>query len=359
VGKWASLCQDDPVVHAVLEAADGYAVVLNPERQILAANAALTEALGPQEGTACVGVRLGEALGCVRATQGPEGCGTAAACRHCGALLSVLATQASGEKASNECLLSLRRDGRYVAREFSAKAVPLRVAGQPLTYLSLRDISAQKRLDRLERVFIHDLSASLAGLKAGSEMMRQAGADATAIAERVLLLADQLKAEVDYKRCLVLAENGELAADLHPVTPAFVFSELSALLGPVAMAKVVQVAPPRDAGFLTTDTALLCRVLLNMVQNAIEAMPPGGQAHLHYELREDRPTFVVHNPGCMQAHVADRVFQRSFSTKAVRGRGLGTYGMKLLGETVLGGTVGFTTSWEEGTCFFIELPAEN
>ena len=50
------------------------------------------------------------------------------------------------------------------------------------------------------------------------------------------------------------------------------------------------------------------------------------------------------------------MFQRSFSTKAARGRGFGTYAMKVLGETVLGGKVGFTASWEEGTRFHIELP---
>jgi hypothetical protein len=30
--------------------------------------------------------------------------------------------------------------------------------------------------------------------------------------------------------------------------------------------------------------------------------------------------------------------------------------MKVLGETILGGKVGFSTSWEQGTEFFIELP---
>jgi len=357
VGRWAGLCQDDPVVRAVLEAADGYAAVLNPERQILAANPALLEALGSTHETACRGLRLGEALGCVRAKEGPEGCGTSAACQRCGSLLAVLTTQASGETATNECLLSLHRQGRYMAREFAVRTVPLRVAGQALTYLSLRDISAQKRLDRLERVFIHDLSQSLDSLKAGSEVMRQAGADATAIAERVLTLTDQLKAEVDYKSRLILAERGELPLALRPVSLEQVFEELTGQLGPEASARLVWVPPMGGAAPLTTDLVLLGRVLFNMVQNAIEAMPPGGQAHLHFELREGRPTFVVQNPGCMPAAVADRVFQRSFSTKAARGRGLGTYGMKVLGESVLGGTVGFTTSWEEGTRFFIELPA--
>jgi signal transduction histidine kinase len=54
--------------------------------------------------------------------------------------------------------------------------------------------------------------------------------------------------------------------------------------------------------------------------------------------------------------VRPRIFQRSFSTKASRGRGLGTYGMKLFGERHLGGRVSFTTGEAEGTVFAIELP---
>jgi hypothetical protein len=68
--------------------------------------------------------------------------------------------------------------------------------------------------------------------------------------------------------------------------------------------------------------------------------------------------FVVENPGCLTPEVADRIFQRSFSTKAKRGRGLGTYGMKLLGEDHLGGTVSFRSTAREGTCFTIVLPRD-
>lgn len=39
-----------------------------------------------------------------------------------------------------------------------------------------------------------------------------------------------------------------------------------------------------------------------------------------------------------------RIFQRSFSTKGAKGRGLGTYSMKLFGETYLGGQVSFRSS---------------
>ena len=49
-----------------------------------------------------------------------------------------------------------------------------------------------------------------------------------------------------------------------------------------------------------------------------------------------------------------RIFQRSFSTKGSPGRGLGTYAMKLFGESVLGGQVDFETG-AEGTTFWIRV----
>jgi sensor histidine kinase regulating citrate/malate metabolism len=50
-----------------------------------------------------------------------------------------------------------------------------------------------------------------------------------------------------------------------------------------------------------------------------------------------------------------QLFKRSFSTKGLD-RGLGTYSMKILGERYLKGKVYFTTSEEDGTSFFFDLP---
>jgi hypothetical protein len=69
----------------------------------------------------------------------------------------------------------------------------------------------------------------------------------------------------------------------------------------------------------------------------------------------DALAFHVHNPGEIPPAVAARIFQRSFTTKAGTGHGLGTYSMKLLGERYLGGKVSFTTGAEAGTVFSIRL----
>jgi signal transduction histidine kinase len=357
VGDQADLCLNSPVIQAVLDAVDTYAVVLNAQRQMVATNPAILDALSDEDPAACRGLRMGEALGCVHAAEGPAGCGTSKSCRRCGALLTVLAAQKTGQPSSSECLLSLKQGGQWESREFKARSMPLTVAGHPMTLLTLRDISALKRRETLERIFIHDLKNTLQGLRGWTEMLQAAGTDATVVAERILDLAGHVTAEVESMSHLLQAEGGELVADFQALSPARLLDTLWSSLGAEVTARLIQLPVPPKAPSLRTDPAILCRILSNMVLNALEAMPAGGQALIWYERRPGHPVFVVQNPGCMPTEVADQVFTRSFSTKAERGRGLGTYGMKLLGEKVLGGRVGFTTSWEEGTRFFIELPA--
>jgi len=356
VSEQASLCLDDPMVHALLEAVDSYAVILNAQRQILAVNPALLDALQEETLETCQGLRMGEALGCVHVAEGPDGCGSSRACRRCGALLAVLAAQGTGETAAGECLISLERGGRWESREFTARSMPLHVAGHRLTLLTLQDISALKRRETLERIFIHDLMNSLQGLRGWTELLQAAGADAQVVAERVLDLAEHLTAEVESQRRLLQAECGELVPEVRMVSAEHVLEELEASLGANVAAHLIRLSNPDGITLLQTDPAILGRILSNMVLNAIEALPMGGQARVWYERQGDRIVFFVQNPGCLPAEVADRVFQRSFSTKAGRGRGLGTYGMRLLGESVLGGKVGFTSDWTDGTRFFIDLP---
>jgi len=58
----------------------------------------------------------------------------------------------------------------------------------------------------------------------------------------------------------------------------------------------------------------------------------------------------------MPHNVQLQIFQRSFSTKAQTGRGIGTYSIKLLGEQYLGGKVEFTSREPDGTAFVLTLP---
>ena len=67
-----------------------------------------------------------------------------------------------------------------------------------------------------------------------------------------------------------------------------------------------------------------------MVTNAFEAADEGETVRIACERGLDSGIFRVHNSNAIPRVVQLRIFQRSFSTKE-RGRGIGTYSMKLFG----------------------------
>ncbi|MPN18941.1 hypothetical protein SDC9_166306 [bioreactor metagenome] len=94
-----------------------------------------------------------------------------------------------------------------------------------------------------------------------------------------------------------------------------------------------------------------------MLKNALEASAPGDTVTLNASSADDKVVFEVHNKGYIQTNVQLQIFNRFFSTKD-NGRGLGTYSTRLLAEKYLHGKVYFTTSEEDGTSFFLELPLQ-
>ena len=72
--------------------------------------------------------------------------------------------------------------------------------------------------------------------------------------------------------------------------------------------------------------------------------------------RENRILIRVKNPYVIPNQVQAQIFQRAYSTKGT-GRGIGTYGMRLLAESYLSGKVNFKSDVEAGTVFTLELPS--
>jgi signal transduction histidine kinase len=353
------LTEVSPIIRALLQAVDGLLVVLNPQRQIVAASDPVI--LGPGRGSiaATLGVRPGELLRCVRVPEAPNGCGTSRHCAECGAVLAILASQETRQTAVRECLLTVGRNGHTEAHEFRVQASPLTVGRHNLTAVVLRDVSNEKRREALEQVFFHDVLNTIGGLAGWSKLLRALeGERAKDAARRIAALCDRLTQEVQNQRALLQAERGDLAVSLVSTTPAEILETLGTVFaGHEAAADRqldIAVASPHER--IGTDPSLLVRVLTNMVKNALEATPPGSAVRVWYERREGRPGFFVWNAGAMSDGVARRVFQRSFSTKGEKGRGLGTYSMKLFGERYLGGSVSCASDPESGTLFRIILP---
>ncbi|TLM97517.1 hypothetical protein FDZ71_18430, partial [bacterium] len=167
----AQLCLHNPIVKTVLDSVDGFVLILNNQRQILAANPSVLQALNVENGEYLLGVRPGEAFRCAYSAEGTDGCGTSKHCSTCGAVISILASQMLSQPSNNECLMLVEQDGKLVSNEFAVRATPLVVEGQRLTVFVVHDISASKRRDLLENVFIHDLNNIITGLQGWSELL--------------------------------------------------------------------------------------------------------------------------------------------------------------------------------------------
>lgn len=355
---------EDPVIRIILGSIPGSVLILNSKRQILTGNKEILDSLGLKEAEPLIGLRPGEALSCIHSGEGPSGCGTSVSCRSCGAVLTMLAALETGKPVKGECAISVRESGKYSCLNLDFHAVPVEIGGMGCLEIVFHDVSEQKMRELLDRIFFHDLRNAMNGLIGWSEifaMDEQTSGGGGRASDMIAKLGQGIMRMLDEHAVLMAAESGELSTEMRPVEVGGIVGALAdqLSLSSISARRMLELLPGLDGSdeVVVTDPDLLGRVLLNMAKNAFEAT--NGREPVTVGFGRDssgRPFFTVHNPGAIPEEVRPKVFQRAFSTKGGMGRGLGTYGMKLLGENWLHGEVEFESSPEEGTTFRITLP---
>jgi len=355
----ARLVSGNPVMSGVLKSAGGLLAILNERRQIVAVNDALLAELGLSRADELFGLRPGEAIHCAHANEMPGGCGTSESCSGCGAAIAIITALTEQKPVERDCVVTVTRGGREEELRFRVRSYPIRLGDTPFVLLFLRDITAQARHAFLEGVFLHDMANLIEGLRCVAvEMESPDSAGFEGSLFRLRNLTDRLGKEVSFQRMLAGQADACMAVcSEHIAIAPFVsgFAETVRVHPAARGRRLVVEAIPQDVSVFA-DPALLERVLLNMVINALEATSPAGQVIVSVKANDDRVAFSVWNTGLIPEPVARRVYQEHFSTKAGMGRGFGGYAMKLLGERYLGGTLKFTTSEEDGTTFTFTLP---
>jgi CheY-like chemotaxis protein len=334
----------------LLQSMPDFVMLLDANRQVVFANAALRRALGDD----LVGKRPGELLSCRHSAETVAGCGTSPSCRHCGAAQAILGSQ-HGRAMTEECRITAEQGGHQEALDLRVWANPVVIEGQTFTLLSSRDIADEKRKSFLERIFLHDLMNTATALRGATAMM---GAGELVVATaRIGSLSSRLIDEISGQRQLIAAESNELVArpeslsSLELLRSVFASYQSPDVLNGRLLCIADDVA---DLSF-ESDPSLLGRVVGNMTKNAIEATAAGQRITLGCRLEDGKVAFWVNNPACMPEKVRLQVFNRSFSTKGA-GRGLGTYSMKYLTEKYLEGDISFTSTLKDGTTFVARYP---
>jgi len=106
---------------------------------------------------------------------------------------------------------------------------------------------------------------------------------------------------------------------------------------------------------IVVDCSLLQRILENLVLNAVQAMPNGGELTLRAHLEAHDIVIAVQDTGFgIPDKVKPKLFTPFFTTKS-KGQGLGLAVVKRMTEA-LNGTVTFESKEGNGTTFIVRFP---
>jgi hypothetical protein len=310
VEQQARAVAQHPHLGQLLDQVPDLLLVLNRHRQAVFSNQRLLDLLGLVSDIPLLGQRPGEILNCVHCREMPGGCGTSQACRHCGAVLAILAGL-EGQKVVLECRLSVTGDqGSPESLDLQVWASPLTVESEPYTFVAISDLSDLKRRRALERIFFHDILNTAGGLRGLAGLLE--GVDQTdlpGLAKSLRLAAEQLVQEIQAQRDLAAAENYELKVWPTRLSAGEVLSQQVRLMErhDLAEGRVLSLKTPSLDQELETDPALLGRVLINLLKNALEASQPRQTVSAGFAAKDGGVEFWVHNQGEMpqigRAHV--------------------------------------------------------
>lgn len=219
---------------------------------------------------------------------------------------------------------------------------------------------------RMAGSIVHDLRNPLATMTTAAEMLSR---DALAPDRRRTLLDSQLRASQRMNEMLKellefsrgsyqLKLEGHLLGEIIERAKRGVSAQL-------ARANVVLESSVAPDIVVQADAERLRRVFENLLANAAQAMPDGGEIHIRARKQNGHPAA---GPGCVRVDVVDsgvgvpepirdRLFEPFVSHGKLGGTGLGLAIAKALVEAH-GGRIGLETASAPGADFFVELPLD-
>lgn len=348
------------LISEMLYLLSGVVMVINDERQILTANQAFLNMTGVDSAEALLGMRPGEALGCIHAHKGPGGCGTAEVCASCGAALAIVTSQCTDKPVERYCALSVQKQEGLQNLYLRVIATPVSLPDtESLVLVCFQDVTAEHRWANLDKIFYHDVNNLITALSSLTQLISMNGAEngEQKYLDRLQNICDRLAQEVSVQQLLTHERGKGVVLHHRSVPVGEILAELGAIYSTHPKALHRRISLPHDGkGQILSDPGLVVRIVGNMITNALEATEEGGEIIVSIRYRDKTVGFEVWNEQYIPLSIQQRIFQRHFSTKEGFERGLGTFAMKLLGEEILGGKVAFTSSPGKGTVFTLWLP---
>ena len=352
--------RENSLIIQLLEGFPDLAVILNKNRQIVAFNSHALKIFHAKSYLDILGKRVGEAIFCIHSNEIEGGCGTSIFCKECGAAQSIKKTKDQKEAAYSECRITTNVDGQECSLDLYVHTHPIVLNNQEYIIFAIREIANEKRREILEKIFFHDVLNSAGAVNGLAEMLPELSnpEEKDKFANLIKRSSQQLIREIQAQKELRNAEDGHLEVDIVPVSANNVISAVYDIFinHQLAEGRNIKIELLKPDLEIRTDESMLIRSLNNLMKNALEASDVSQEVKIYAAASPEHISFNIFNQKVIPQNVQLQLFQRSFSTKAKKGRGIGLYSVKLIIEQYLKGKVTFISRPVDGTVFSITLP---
>ena len=325
---------------------EGVAVIGADER-ILFSNQAFSQILG-LDATACEGRRPVEVI------------------RQSELLAAIQKVLAGGETVQSEVVM-----GTVRPRSFALTAAPVRADGTTGAVLVLHDISELRRLERVRRDFVanvsHEFKTPLTAIQGFAETLLAGALDDPENRQRFVEIirdhARRLARLTDDLLKLSLVEAGKVELEFQPVAAGELIRSCveTTRLRAEQKHQSLQAECPADLPPARGDARRLQEVLQNLLDNAVQYTLPGGRITVQARATEGAVVITVSDTGIgiPQADQA-RIFERFYRVDVARSREVGGTGLGLsIARHIVeahGGRIWVESTVGQGSDFHFSLP---
>ncbi|MEM7534313.1 MAG: ATP-binding protein [Chloroflexota bacterium] len=204
--------------------------------------------------------------------------------------------------------------------------------------------TAQKQREQMTADIAHDLRTPLSVIAGYTEALDEGKLSSSPEIHRTIRQqVNHLQHLVEQLRLLSLADSGALSLSLSPIEPIALLEQVALAFMPAALDKEIALTidAPDTRPWLYVDVARMTQVLHNLMSNALQHTPTGGQITLAARTTHEHIELTVSNSGPSIAkedllHIFDRFYRtdksRSSSTGQTGNSGLGLAIAKALVE---------------------------
>ncbi len=262
--------------------------------------------------------------------------------------------------------------GTVHRRNFSVTAAPVRAAGANGAVLVLHDITELRRLERVRRDFVanvsHEFKTPLTAIQGFAETLLSGALDDKANRNRFVEIirdhARRLARLTDDLLKLSRIEAGQLGLEIRPIRVETLVNGCveTARLNAKARGLEIHVDLQENAPAVRGDGAQLGEVLQNLLDNALQYTPSGGQIEVKARSNGHDVIFTVSDTGIgIPESDLERIFERFYRVDAARSREAGGTGLGLaIARHIVeahGGRIWVESAVGQGSRFHFSIPS--